>query len=64
MKLFSYFYSSAAFRVRIALNLKGIEPDYVAVNLHPNAKEQLQRFRHLEILKVIDDAENKWKTFL
>ena len=33
MKLYSYFRSSAAFRVRIALHLKGIDFDYVAVNL-------------------------------
>jgi len=33
MKLYSYFRSSAAYRVRIALNLKGIAADYVAVHL-------------------------------
>jgi maleylpyruvate isomerase len=33
MKLYSYFRSSAAFRVRIALNLKGLEYDTVPVNL-------------------------------
>lgn len=33
MKLYSYFRSSAAYRVRIALNLKGLEYDYVPVNL-------------------------------
>ncbi|ATE63572.1 maleylacetoacetate isomerase [Rhizorhabdus dicambivorans] len=33
MKLYSYFRSSAAYRVRIALNLKGIAADYVPVHL-------------------------------
>ena len=33
MKLYSYYRSSAAYRVRIALNLKGIEYEQVAVNL-------------------------------
>ena len=33
MKLYSYFRSSAAYRLRIALNLKGLEYDYVSVNL-------------------------------
>lgn len=33
MKLYSYFRSSAAFRVRIALALKGLPYDYVAVHL-------------------------------
>jgi maleylpyruvate isomerase len=33
MKLFSYWRSSAAYRVRIALNIKGLEVDYVPVNL-------------------------------
>ncbi len=33
MKLYSYFRSSAAYRVRIALNLKGIEHDMQFVNL-------------------------------
>ena len=33
MKLYSYFRSSAAYRLRIALNLKGIEYDYLPVNL-------------------------------
>ncbi|MEP4147703.1 MAG: maleylacetoacetate isomerase [Halioglobus sp.] len=33
MKLYSYFRSSAAFRVRIALNMKGLEFDYLPINL-------------------------------
>ena len=33
MELYSYFRSSAAFRVRIALNLKGLDYDYRAVHL-------------------------------
>jgi maleylacetoacetate isomerase/maleylpyruvate isomerase len=33
MKLYSYFRSSAAFRVRIALNLKGIAYDIIPINL-------------------------------
>ena len=31
LKLYSYFRSSAAYRVRIALNLKGLSYDYVPV---------------------------------
>ena len=33
MKLYSYFRSSASFRVRIALALKGLNYDYVSVHL-------------------------------
>jgi maleylacetoacetate isomerase len=36
MKLYSYFRSSAAFRVRIALNLKGIRYDQAAIHLRKN----------------------------
>jgi maleylpyruvate isomerase len=41
MKLYSYFRSSAAYRVRIALNLKGLEYDYVPVHLLRDGGEQL-----------------------
>ena len=33
MKLYSYFRSSAAYRVRIALNLKGLAYDTIAIHL-------------------------------
>ncbi len=41
MKLYSYFRSSAAYRVRIALNLKGLSYDYLPVHLVRNGGEQL-----------------------
>ena len=39
MKLYSYYRSSAAYRVRIALNLKGLPYDYVSVNLLHNEQK-------------------------
>jgi maleylacetoacetate isomerase len=42
MKLYSYFRSSAAYRVRIALNLKGLSYDYVPVNLLENEQKSAQ----------------------
>lgn len=40
MKLYSYFRSSASYRVRIALNLKGLPYDIVPVHLLKNGGEQ------------------------
>lgn len=42
MKLYTYFRSSAAYRVRIALNLKGLVYDAVPVHLLRNGGEQLR----------------------
>ena len=41
MKLYSYFRSSASYRVRIALNLKGLSYDYAAVHLLRGGGERL-----------------------
>ena len=40
MKLYTYFRSSAAYRVRIALNLKGVDCELVPVDLRPGAHRQ------------------------
>ncbi|MBC3919430.1 maleylacetoacetate isomerase [Undibacterium sp. CY18W] len=40
MKLYGYFRSSASYRVRIALNLKGLDYEQVAVHLVKNGGEQ------------------------
>jgi maleylacetoacetate isomerase len=40
MRLYSYFRSSASYRVRIALNLKGLVFDYVPVHLSRDGGEQ------------------------
>ncbi len=41
MQLYNYFRSSASFRVRIALNLKGLPYDYRPIHLLKNGGEQL-----------------------
>lgn len=40
MKLYSYWRSSCAWRVRIVLNTKGLEYEYVAVNIAPGVSQQ------------------------
>jgi maleylpyruvate isomerase len=42
MKLYTYFRSSAAYRVRIALNLKGLQYEAIPVHLLRDGGEQLQ----------------------
>ncbi|SPA13367.1 putative MALEYLACETOACETATE ISOMERASE [Cupriavidus taiwanensis] len=42
LKLYSYFRSSASFRVRIALELKGLSYDYVPVHLLKEGGQQLK----------------------
>ena len=41
LKLYGYWRSSAAYRLRIALNLKGVDHESVAVNIAPGADEQM-----------------------
>jgi maleylpyruvate isomerase len=57
--LYNYFRSSASFRVRIALGLKGLPYEYVAVHLNRNGGEQFQtEFRALNphsLVPVLDD---------
>ncbi|GMU42825.1 MAG: maleylacetoacetate isomerase [Xanthomonadales bacterium] len=61
IRLYSYWRSSAAFRVRIALNLKGLKYDYVAVNLVEGGGQQRQPAFHKlnpqELVPVLIDGE-------
>ena len=52
MKLYTYFRSSAAYRVRIALNLKGLEVEQIPVHLVNNGGEQ-----HSEAYRQINPNE-------
>ena len=59
IKLYNYFRSSASYRVRIALNLKGLPYEYVPVHLLKDGGQQLApSFRSLNpesLVPVIDD---------
>ncbi|SFM43302.1 maleylacetoacetate isomerase [Rugamonas rubra] len=59
MKLYTYFRSSAAYRVRIALNLKGLDYEAVPVHLLRNGGEQLaEAYRAVNpsaLLPALDD---------
>ncbi len=52
MKLYTYFRSSAAYRVRIALNLKGLHAEQIPVHLVNNGGEQ-----HSEAYKAVNPSE-------
>ncbi|MGA9341299.1 MAG: maleylacetoacetate isomerase [Rhodanobacteraceae bacterium] len=60
LKLYSYWRSSAAYRVRIALNLKGLAYDLVPVHLVQNAGEQhdasYHRLNPQELVPVLLDG--------
>jgi maleylpyruvate isomerase len=62
MKLYSYFRSSAAYRVRIALNLKGLAYDYAPVHLLRDGGQQLKpEYRELNpdgIVPTFIDGDN------
>jgi maleylacetoacetate isomerase len=59
-KLYNYYRSSASFRVRIALNLKGLNYDYVPVHLTKGGGQQFApAFRALNpdaLIPVLDDG--------
>lgn len=59
MKLYSYFRSSASFRVRIALALKGIAYDYAAVHLLQDGGQQFatgfKAMNPAALVPVLDD---------
>ena len=65
MRLYSFFRSSAAYRVRIALNVKGVAYETVSVNL-PGAAHHAAEFRALNPQATIptldDDGTILWQS--
>jgi maleylacetoacetate isomerase len=64
MQLYGYFRSSASYRVRIALNLKGLSYEQVAVHLVKNGGEQFsQAFRSINpealVPALLDEHEGE-----
>lgn len=60
MKLYSYFRSSAAYRVRIALNLKGVDYDLEAVHLLKNGGEQHSAaYRQLNASELVPTLQDQ-----
>jgi maleylacetoacetate isomerase len=60
LKLYNYYRSSASFRVRIALNFKGLDYDYIPVHLTRSGGQQFApAFRALNadaLIPVLDDG--------
>src|SRR6188508_3156352 len=63
MRLYSFFRSSAAYRVRIALNVKGVAYETVSVNL-PGAEHLAAEFRALNPQATIPTLEDDDGTVL
>jgi maleylacetoacetate isomerase len=65
MRLYSFFRSSAAYRVRIALNVKGVAYETISVNL-PGAEHHAAKFRAVNPQATIptldDDGTILWQS--
>ncbi|KKJ76772.1 maleylacetoacetate isomerase [Kiloniella litopenaei] len=60
MKLYSYWRSTAAYRVRIALNLKKVQYDIIPVHLVKNGGEQLgDKYKEINPQKIVPALETK-----
>ena len=62
MKLYSYFRSSAAYRVRIGLNLKGIAYEYLPVNLR-QGEQQAAPYRAINAQELVPALTDERGTF-
>lgn len=64
LKLYSYYRSSSAYRVRIALNIKGLEYDYQAVHLLNEGGEQhFDKHRQINPMRQVPCLEHEGKIF-
>jgi maleylacetoacetate isomerase len=57
MKLYSYYRSSASYRVRIALNLKGVAYEYAAVRLTPDGSG-MEAYREINPQALVPTLED------
>ena len=62
MKLYGYFRSSAAYRVRIALGLKGLDYEYVAVHL-PKGEQRAEHYLVLNPQALVPTLVDEEKSF-
>jgi maleylacetoacetate isomerase len=62
MKLYTYFQSSASYRVRIALNLKGLEPEMEFINLVMGQQQQ-KSYEEVNPQRVVPTLMDKGRTF-
>ncbi|MGH8780822.1 maleylacetoacetate isomerase [Paraburkholderia sp.] len=62
MKLYSYFRSSASYRVRIAMNLKGLSYDYAPIHMLRDGGEQFKpeyrRLNHDSVVPTLVDGDD------
>lgn len=64
MKLFTYFQSSAAYRVRIALNIKGLPHGTVPVHLTRDGGQQhSESYREMNPQELVPALEHEGQTF-